>query len=324
MKSLEQYKFDRIKNSAQFIFVDLKGHVICSCDSIFDTTTKTPEIKEWMPLLESIMDFFSYQQNRNELVLKNQRISVIQSVLQSKRSLLNNQIKRFNRYGSIKKNFYEQISNNGNSERRGNGLMNGETTSYISEIENTINHLQDLVEELVILTNVNDISKFEKTEFEICGLLNQIIYNLVGESEFDFNLNVHSEIPEKLVGNVIYLKQIIIGLIKEFIKYDPEGLISISLEPATINEGTNYFIVEIKFQGLEMTNVQTPLSNYVDSKGQQQYNSLLYYGSELELKLSILQSFVDSHYGFLQCESNDTCDFFVAFSFQYEEQTNYS
>jgi len=377
MQSLEHYKFDRIKKSAQFILIDNNGGLIDSCNSIFDTSNKSQEIKEWMPLMESIIsqvllleldspelflpkiqapmkelrgfydfsfiktelkgqelilwiiydntkiykDFFSYQQNRNELVLKNQRIGVIQSVLQSKRQELNSQIKRLNHFGKVKQTYYELISSNGQYESsNGNGhrnrALNGETSSYISEIETTIGSLQDLVEELVILTNVKDISKFENKEFQICSLLNQIAQNFVGENSVDFDINVHSDIPEQLIGNYIYLKQIIISLMKESLKLNETGVISIDLQPAIIEGSNNCFIVEFKFAATgEITNHPT-ISNYTGNDIKQ--NNLLDYGSELELKLSIIQKFAASHNGSFKCESNEDCDLLVAFSFPYE------
>lgn len=376
MQSIERFKFDQIKNSAQFILLNDAGKLVGSCNSLFDTTNKSPEVQDWMPLLESIFnqilileldspelflpkiqapmrelrgfydfsfskieweneqlllwviydntkiykDFFSYQQNRNELVLKNQRIGVIQSVLQSKRHELNSQIQRLNRFGAIKRNYYELISSNSsNNDQYENGNTydspNGETSSYISEVENTIGHLQDLVEELVILTNVKDISQFEKKEFQICSLLNQIVQNLADETTVSFDVNVHSDIPEQLIGNYIYLKQIIIGLIKESTKLKSTGMLTINLTPIELENTSNSFLVEYKYFGDEHvtdTDFNHSNGNRLDQ------NPLFNYGSELELKLSIIQKFVASHDGKFECESNEQGDLFVSFSFPYE------
>ncbi len=378
MQSLESYKYDRIKKHAQFILIDMKGNLVDSCNSLFETREKETEVKEWMPLLESIVnqvlllemdspelflpkiqapmqelkgfydfsfskiemderqfilwiiydntkiykDFFSYQQNRNELVLKNQRIGVIQSVLQTKRKKLNSQIQRLNRFGTIKRNYYELISSNDQNENRNGNTnynssqVNEETTSYITEIESTISHLQDVVEELVILTNVKDISAFETKEFQICSLLNQIVQNLSGDSNVDFNIFVHSDIPEQLIGSYIYLKQIIIGLMKESYKLESNGLIQINLNPIKLKSSENSLLIEFKLSGEDSTS-RPPLSNYVTGNGIMN-NSLLNYGSELELKLSIIQKFVESHDGIFKCESNNKYNLLVAFSFPYE------
>lgn len=266
-------------------------------------------------------DFFSYQQNRNELVLKNQRIGVIQSVLQSKRQELNQQIQRLNRFGTIKRNYYELISNNGH-DYNGNGENHtavNETSSYIAEVENTIGHLQDLVEELVILTNVKDISKFERKEFQVCNLLNQIVQNFPRENNIDLNLFVHSEIPEEIVGNYIYLKQIILALMKESVKYEgsENASIEIHFKPLELEGINESFLVEFKFSANQQEGATLPMVNYFAGNGIKQ-NSLLNYGSELELKLSIIQKFAASHNGVFNCESNEDCDLFVAFSFPYK------
>jgi|GEM_PF-994254 len=372
MQSLEEYKFDRIKQSAQFLLIDTEGKLVDSCDSLFDTSKKAEEVKYWMPLLESIVDqiltleldspelflpkiqapmqelkgfydfsfskiekndqelilwiiynntkiykdFFSYQQNRNELVLKNQRIGVIQSVLQSKRQELNKQIDRLHRFGTIKRNYYELISNDQfESGTRHSDQTNDETTSYILEIENTIGHLQDLVEELVILTNVKDISSFEMKEFQICGLLNQIFQNQVGNNNIDFNINVHSDIPEQLIGNYIYLKQIIIGLMKESWKSENQGIVSIDLQPVKLESAEQGFLVEYKYSSLE--NEDSLAVNQINGTGFQQ-NNLLNYGSELELKLSMIQKFATAHNGIFNCEASEDGNLLVTFSFPYE------
>ena len=87
-----------------------------------------------------------------------------------------------------------------------------------------------------LLTIINDILDFskieagklelEKTDFNLRGLLSEInsIFNLeAGKGELTFELDIDSSTPESVVGDPVRLRQILLNLINNAVKFTPQG-----------------------------------------------------------------------------------------------------
>ncbi len=277
-------------------------------------------------------EFFAYQQNRNELILKNERISVIQRVLQSQRDILSRRNVELERLSHFKRKYYETISNGiktplnaigGISHLLSKNIKDKDTIEYISAIEVSLNQMKDLVEELIILTSVDESIEFDNVEFDICDLLNDIstrFEKMAADNDIMLNISVHSEIPENLFGNYTYLKHIMNGLMMNTVKLTERGRINIEFSPVQV-EGKQRFLIEFKVQN--PLNGALPMQfngngNGYSSDGSEKYDLQTTVHSEIELRLSIIKRFVELHDGIFSIENTKEDGAKVAFTFPYQ------
>lgn len=276
-------------------------------------------------------EFFAYQQNRNELILKNERISVIQRVLQSQRDVLSKRNLELEKISQFKRKYYETISNgiktplnaiNGISHMLSKNIEDKDTIEYISAIEKSLNQMKDLVEELIILTNVDKELDFESIEFDICDLLNEISTRFEKkalDNDIMLNILVHTDIPKQLYGNYVYLKHIVNGLIMNTLSLTQNGSINIEFTPIQI-ENQNRFLIEFKVQSAN--NKSLPLqflqkkNGYENGTNSSISNKSIH--SEIELRLSIINRFVELHNGIFEIENTEKDGAKVTFSFPYQ------
>lgn len=277
-------------------------------------------------------EFFAYQQNRNELILKNERISVIQRVLQSQRDVLSKRNRELEKISEVKRKYYETISNgiktplnaiNGISHMLSKKIKDKDTIEYISAIEKSLNQMKDLVEELIILTNVDENVDFENVEFDICDLLNEIstrFEKMAFDNDIMLNISVHSDIPKELYGNYIYLKHIMNGLIMNTLKLTQNGRINIDFTPIQI-ENQNRFLIEFKVQSSNDDSLPLQFLHNKKGYGNGTNESVIKdksIHSEIELRLSIINKFVDLHNGIFEIENSKKEGAKVSFSFPYQ------
>ena len=102
---------------------------------------------------------------------------------------------------------------------------------------------------LSIINNILDLSKIEagniqitKTNYSISSLLNDVI-NVIrvraAEKDLLFTVNVDAAIPDRLCGDEIRLRQIILNLLSNAVKYTAKGYISLNVSSGTIKLAAN-------------------------------------------------------------------------------------
>jgi PAS domain S-box-containing protein len=124
-----------------------------------------------------------------------------------------------------------------------------ETRTYLQDINTASNHL------LIILNDILDISKLEAghmsiipSPFELKGLLTPI-YNLFVKAAqakgLVLSLDIAENIPDKLVGDTVRLRQVLINLLGNAIKFSQQGEVklSIALQHLTATEARLLFSV---------------------------------------------------------------------------------
>ena len=112
---------------------------------------------------------------------------------------------------------------------------------YISKIEHSSNSL------LRIINDILDFSKveagklvIEESKFLFENVFDQVIdlanVKLRDKQSIEFHIKVDPEIPQYLIGDILRLKQVLLNLIGNAIKFTAEGEILLSAEMASIDE----------------------------------------------------------------------------------------
>lgn len=100
---------------------------------------------------------------------------------------------------------------------------------------------------LEIIGNIMDISKIESDKLEI----NEVLYNFkeeaksvfkinsvkIGDKNIKYNLNLADDIPDKLIGDKIHVKQVLNNLLSNAIKYTDAGEVTLTIK--CINQKNN-------------------------------------------------------------------------------------
>lgn len=100
---------------------------------------------------------------------------------------------------------------------------------------------------LEIIGNIMDISKIESDKLEI----NEVLYNFqeeaksifklnsvkIGDKDIKYNINLADDIPDKLIGDKIHVKQVLNNLLSNAIKYTDAGEVTLTIK--CINQKNN-------------------------------------------------------------------------------------
>ncbi|MCL2064238.1 MAG: ATP-binding protein [Candidatus Cloacimonetes bacterium] len=142
-------------------------------------------------------------------------------------------------------------------------------------LEKIFNSGQNL---LKIINDILDLSKIETgkmelnpTTYDLSSLINDSVQlNIVhiGSKTIDFILEVSPDLPSRMIGDEIRLKQILNNLLSNSIKYTDEGHVKLTVEhyvpdsKEIDNEVFLRFIVEDSGQGMKQEDVEKLFSEY--------------------------------------------------------------
>ncbi|MCL2019638.1 MAG: ATP-binding protein [Oscillospiraceae bacterium] len=128
---------------------------------------------------------------------------------------------------------------------------------------------------LSIINDILDVSRMESsnlkiasTAYQFSSLLNDVI-NIIRmriiDSPVRFVVNVDSGIPNALLGDEVRIRQILINLLGNAVKYTDKGFISLSVLYEQINEGVVNLIFEVEDsgKGIKPENLESIFSEYV-------------------------------------------------------------
>jgi signal transduction histidine kinase/CheY-like chemotaxis protein len=118
--------------------------------------------------------------------------------------------------------------------------VSGELHEYISIINNAGNGL------LSIINDVLDFSKIESGQlqiednpYQLSSLLNDVI-NVMGirftDKPVNFFVDVDANIPVKLIGDEVRVRQILINLLNNAVKYTHKGFVRLSVRPGNMDD----------------------------------------------------------------------------------------
>ena len=121
---------------------------------------------------------------------------------------------------------------------------------------------------LNVINDILDMSKFRSGQMQ----LNPEVYNtgdmlsdIVGmlwirakEKGLEFHVSVAPDLPAELVGDEVRIKQILINLINNAIKYTREGSVSLSLQCGTVSDGVMHVIYSVSDTGVGIKKENIP------------------------------------------------------------------
>ena len=114
-----------------------------------------------------------------------------------------------------------------------------------------------------LLMLVNDILDFARMEagkltlrndpYRLCNLLHDVDLMIRGRAEskgLDFRMNVNSAIPNELIGDEIRLKQVIINLLTNGVKYTVSGSVELCIDFGDAGDGYVNLLIMVKDTGI--------------------------------------------------------------------------
>lgn len=125
--------------------------------------------------------------------------------------------------------------------------------AYISQIKSSGQTL------LAIINDILDFSKIEsgkmdinEAEYEPISLINDvttIIMTRIGSKELEFTLDINPDLPREMYGDSIRIKQIMVNLINNAVKFTNEGNINLKIDFKYTEEDTILMQVDVSDTG---------------------------------------------------------------------------
>ncbi len=121
---------------------------------------------------------------------------------------------------------------------------------------------------LSLINDILDMSKIESgkmdivsTTYDVGAMLSDIV-NMIWvkakEKGLEFNINVEENIPAKLKGDEVRIKQILINLLNNAVKYTPEGTVTLSIQRRQMQGNTVYIAYSISDTGMGIKKESIP------------------------------------------------------------------
>ncbi len=144
-------------------------------------------------------------------------------------------------------------------------ILRGDIPEDVAENARNIQGASKLL--LTLINDILDISKIKSGKMEIVdvsyetGALFSEIVNMIWikarEKGLEFRLHVDASIPSMLCGDEVRIKQILINLLNNAVKYTSEGSVTLSVrcERLTVNRVRVWYSVEDTGQGVKKENI---------------------------------------------------------------------
>ncbi len=144
-------------------------------------------------------------------------------------------------------------------------ILRGDISDDVAENARNIQGASKML--LTLINDILDLSKIKSGKMEIVnvsyetGALLSEIVNMIWvkakEKRLEFRLHVDSSIPSMLCGDEVRIKQILINLLNNAIKYTSEGSVTLSIrcERLALNKVRVWYSVEDTGQGVKKENI---------------------------------------------------------------------
>ena len=163
---------------------------------------------------------------------------------------------------------------------------------------------------LSIINDILDISKIETGKMEIVenkfetkslfkGVYKQI-KSLSDKKGLDFKADISPEIPQKLEGDEIRIREILINVLNNAVKYTPEGSVTLTVNTDEINDGKTSLNMIISDTGIGIPEKSLDIIFHAFEQGDK---SKIYGIEGTGLGLSIVRSYVELMHGDVKVES---------------------
>jgi two-component system, sensor histidine kinase and response regulator len=117
--------------------------------------------------------------------------------------------------------------------------LTGEQRRYLDIMRSNGATLLDLINDILDLARVESGQlRFEEVDFDIRGLIDQVTETMgmrAHEKHLELAAHVASEVPHNLLGDQLRLRQVIVNLLSNTVKFIERGEIVLSVELANQN-----------------------------------------------------------------------------------------
>ncbi len=121
--------------------------------------------------------------------------------------------------------------------------------SYSENIRTSGNTLLGLVNDILDISKIEaGKMRIEPVEYEPVSMIAELVQTInrdADEKGLTFALNVSSDLPRKLYGDELHIKQIIMNLLSNAVKYTKEGMISFGVECEPDPDDTNSVFINV-------------------------------------------------------------------------------
>ena len=153
---------------------------------------------------------------------------------------------------------------------------------------------------LHLINDILDMSKFASGQMKLApavyhpgDMLSEIVGMLwirAKEKQLDFQVHVSPELPAELLGDELRIKQILINVLNNAIKYTNEGSVSLSIQPGETENGLLNVIYTVSDTGIGIKKENIPYLFTAFKRVDEQKNRHI---EGTGLGLSIVRQFVD-------------------------------
>ena len=132
--------------------------------------------------------------------------------------------------------------------------MSAKARDYLNQVSNSAEML------LTIINDILDYSKLDAGKMSIIEAnyspallvkdVSSIIFNRIGGKEIEYLVDIDTSMPSELIGDDIRLKQILVNLANNAVKFTTEGQIKLSIKSKNIDDETIMLQCEITDTGI--------------------------------------------------------------------------
>lgn len=149
--------------------------------------------------------------------------------------------------------------------------LNEQQQKYINSLNYSSQHLLSLINDIL------DLSKLESGKFELSPktfVMKEFLQETVrifdikmAEKSLDFICNIGEKFPKYLIGDSVRLKQVLLNLISNAIKFTEQGSITLSVDSISLDDDDDTVYVKFSVEdtgiGIPRNKIQTLFSSFV-------------------------------------------------------------
>ncbi|MEQ9264234.1 MAG: ATP-binding protein [Balneolaceae bacterium] len=134
------------------------------------------------------------------------------------------------------------------------GSLSSEQREFVKIIDKSGENLLGIINNILEYAKIDSgVAVLEEVEFSITGLLDDVIEiistnNLKEQVELSYK--VDETIPSVLIGDSARIRQVLVHLVRNAIKFTEEGLITILVEPGQMDESSLELDIKVKDTGI--------------------------------------------------------------------------
>lgn len=138
-----------------------------------------------------------------------------------------------------------------------NTELNAKQDNYLSKINSSANMLLGIINDILDFSKIEaGMLTIEKSQFNVEQMLidiNNIFSYTSAQKNLEFILNVHHDVPREIVTDELRLKQVVINIVSNAVKFTSKGEVEVKISPVTKSDEKVVLLFEIRDTGIGMT-----------------------------------------------------------------------